>query len=119
MCGVVLALGAGLVILGGIKRIASFTSKLVPLMSVLYFLMTITIVILNAGRLPAAFGTIFEGAFSLEAAGGGALGYVMMLALRYGFSRGVFSNEMCIRDSLSPAYFSTLLYPQNTTALHL
>lgn len=91
--GIVLALGAGLVILGGIKRIASFTSKLVPFMSVLYFLMTITIVVMNIGQIPAAFGTIFEGAFSLEAAGGGALGYVMMLALRYGFSRGVFSNE--------------------------
>ena len=91
--GIFLTVIVALVIIGGIKRIASVTEKLVPFMAVFYFIGGIVLLILNAGRLPAAFGAIFSNAFSMRSVGGGIMGYVMMRAMRYGVARGVFSNE--------------------------
>lgn len=91
--GLVIAVLTGLVILGGIKRIASVTEKLVPFMALFYIIGGIIILGLNIGKLPGAFGMIFANAFSMEAVGGGVLGYVIMRAMRYGVARGVFSNE--------------------------
>lgn len=91
--GIILAIACGLVIIGGLKRIASVTEKLVPFMCVLYILGGIVILCINFRQIGPAFAAIFEGAFSLQAFGGGALGYVMMQAIRFGVARGVFSNE--------------------------
>ena len=91
--GVVIAALCALVIIGGIKRIASVTEKLVPFMAVFYIIGSVIILIINAGKLPGAFGLIFSGAFSTEAVEGGIMGYVIMRAMRYGIARGVFSNE--------------------------
>ena len=91
--GIVVAAIVFLVVIGGIKRIAKVTEKLVPFMAVFYFIGGIVVIIMNAGKLGAAFNEIFAGAFSLQSVGGGLMGYVIAQAMRYGFARGVFSNE--------------------------
>ena len=91
--GVLLALLVGVVIIGGIKRIGQVTSLLVPFMAMFYIIAGVAVLVMRATDIPAAFGAIFSGAFSLEAVGGGVFGYAMMVAMRQGFARGVFSNE--------------------------
>ncbi|HEX6105895.1 MAG TPA: sodium:alanine symporter family protein [Gemmatimonadales bacterium] len=91
--GLVLVVLAGAVILGGIRRIAAFAEILVPFMSLVYLLGGLVVLVLHAGMLPAALGQVFEGAFSGTAAVGGFAGSTVMLALRYGIARGLFSNE--------------------------
>ncbi len=91
--GVVFALLSGLVIIGGIKRIATVTEKLVPFMAVLYFCGAVLLLILNANAIPEAFSVIFSSAFNVKSIGGGVMGYGIAQAMRYGFARGVFSNE--------------------------
>ncbi len=91
--GIVFAVLAGLVIIGGIKRIATVTEKLVPFMAVLYFIGAIGLLILNANAIPEAFSVIFSSAFNVRSVGGGVMGYGMAQAMRYGVARGVFSNE--------------------------
>ena len=86
--GLVMAVFVALVIVGGIKSIARTTSKLVPLMAVLYVLSALVILALNFERLPTAIVQIWRGAFSPDGIGGGLIG-VMIL----GFRRAVFSNE--------------------------
>lgn len=91
--GIVLVVIAGAVILGGMRRIASVNEKLVPFMAVFYVACAVIALILNIEKVPAAFALIFREAFNFKAAAGGAAGYGIMLAMHYGFSRGVFSNE--------------------------
>ena len=90
---VVLALGAGAVILGGIKRIGAVASKVVPFMAGAYILMGLIVVFMNLGAVPGAFATIFKGAFGLQEAGTGISIGLMMLAMQKGVARGIFSNE--------------------------
>ncbi len=91
--GIILALIVAFIVIGGLKRIANVTEKLVPFMAILYIVGAITLIIVNFKSIPDAFVMIFKGAFSLEAVGGGVLGFVMAQAMRYGIARGVFSNE--------------------------
>ena len=91
--GLVLALLVGLVILGGIRRIASVASRLVPGMSVIYVAGALVILILHADKIIDAFVMIFRHAFTPYSAGGGVAGATMAMALRWGVARGVFSNE--------------------------
>ena len=91
--GIILAVLVGLVIIGGIKRISTITSYIVPFMAIFYVVLGAILLIMNAAYIPAAFKYIFECAFNPQAIFGGGLGYTMMLAMRYGFARGVFSNE--------------------------
>lgn len=91
--GAIIMVIVAVVILGGIKRIAQVTEKLVPVMGVIYVALGIITIVMNAGKLPAAFGVIFQGAFNPSAVAGGVLGYTIMNAIRFGFARGVFSNE--------------------------
>jgi AGCS family alanine or glycine:cation symporter len=93
LTGIVLVLITGAVIIGGITRIGRFTELLVPFMALLYLGGGLVILALHAGRIPHALGLVFEGAFSGTAATGGFAGSTMMLALRYGIARGLFSNE--------------------------
>jgi alanine or glycine:cation symporter, AGCS family len=93
MTGAGLVFLTGIVILGGIKSIAGVTQWLVPFMAMLYLGGAVVVLVLHAGKLPYAFGLIFEGAFSGTAAVGGFAGSTIMLALRYGVARGLFSNE--------------------------
>ena len=86
--GVVLAAFVGVVIIGGIKRIAKVTDKLVPFMAVFYVLACLIVLGGNAGAIPEAFRLIFEGAFSPEGVTGGIIGVLIT-----GVQRAAFSNE--------------------------
>lgn len=91
--GFAIALVAGLVIIGGVRRIADVAGRLVPIMAVSYFVAAITILIVKADVVPQAFATIIEHAFNGSAANGGFLGATVWMAVRWGFARGIFSNE--------------------------
>lgn len=91
--GIVLTVLVAAVILGGMKRISSVNEKLVPVMAVFYVICAVIALIINIEKIPAAFALIFKEAFNFKAATGGVAGYGIMLAMHYGFSRGVFSNE--------------------------
>ncbi len=91
--GFAIAILAGLVLIGGIKRIAQVAGKLVPIMAILYFFGGLVILLMNASAIPAAFGLIFQYAFSPIAATGGFAGAAVAAAIQFGVARGVFSNE--------------------------
>ena len=91
--GIILAVVVGAVVLGGIKRIGQIASCMVPFMAIFYILAGIIIIVLRITAVPAAFAAIFKSAFSFEAVGGGIFGYAIMVAMRQGFAKGVFSNE--------------------------
>ena len=90
---VVLTAVVGVVIIGGIKSITKVAEALVPFMALFYFVGCLIILIINRDVLSAAIGTIVSSAFSPRAAGGGFVGAAVMTACRYGFARGLFSNE--------------------------
>ena len=91
--GVVLALIAGAIFMGGVKRIASVTEKIVPIMAIVYIAVGLVVIGLNAKHIPEMFVVIFKGAFNPRAVWGGALGFGIGRAARYGIARGLFSNE--------------------------
>ncbi|HRO10065.1 sodium:alanine symporter family protein [Amaricoccus sp.] len=93
LTGVVLTLLTGFVLLGGIKRIGAVAEKLVPFMCIAYIVVALLVLLLNLGQIPAALGLVFHHAFSPVAATGGFAGATIMLAMRYGVARGIFSNE--------------------------
>ena len=97
---IILMIMVSLVIIGGIKRIASVTEKIVPFMAIFYIVGGLVVIFCNASAIPAAFGAIFREAFNFRAAGGGVLGYGIALAARKGISRGVFSNEAGLGSSV-------------------
>lgn len=92
-CGVALALLTWIVVIGGVKSIAGTAEKLAPAMVALYLGGGLIVIFANLGEVPGVFALIFREAFSLEAAGGGAVGTTMMLAVRYGLARGIYANE--------------------------
>ena len=91
--GLVLTIVVGVVIIGGVKRIATVNEKLVPVMAIFFILASIFALIFNANKIPSAFALIFKEAFNFKSAFGGATGYGILSAMRYGVGRGVFSNE--------------------------
>jgi len=93
LTGAVLAIGAAAVILGGVKRIASVAGKLVPFMAIAYLGAGFIVIALNISNVPAAFGSIFKGAFGYDSAGVGISIGLIMLAMQKGVARGIFSNE--------------------------
>ena len=90
--GIFIAVCVALVLLGGIRRIGSFTEKLVPFMAVFYIILAVGVVIMNIGKVPGVFASIFGGAFDPRAFTGGVVGS-MFTSMRRGVSRGIFSNE--------------------------
>ncbi len=91
--GIALTVLVGVVVLGGVKRIGQVTSLLVPFMSVFYVVAGIVVILMRITDIPGVFAAIFSSAFSFEAVGGGVFGYAIMIAMKNGFARGVFSNE--------------------------
>ncbi len=91
--GGTLVLVVGLVTVGGIRRIARVATFCVPFMCGLYMLAAVGLILLHAARLPAAAALVLRHAFTPVAATGGFAGAAVMAAMRYGFARGVFSNE--------------------------
>ncbi|WP_317854822.1 sodium:alanine symporter family protein [Chakrabartyella piscis] len=91
--GVVLMIATGAVILGGVKSIAKVCGKLVPLMAGFYIVGCIVIIFINGAYVGEAFNLIITSAFSGSAVGGGFVGASVMLTIRYGIARGLFTNE--------------------------
>ena len=90
--GIVITVVVGMVLLGGIKRIARVTEKLVPFMAVLYVILGIGVIVLNVEKVPSVFYSIFYGAFNPSAITGGVVGS-LFVSMQKGVSRGIFSNE--------------------------
>lgn len=91
--GLVLSIFLGMVIIGGIKRIAAVTSKLVPAMAIIYFIGAFAVIFYNAGNIIPSFVSIFADVFTGSAATGGFLGATLAYAFNRGVNRGLFSNE--------------------------
>ena len=98
--GVVVMIMVGLVVVGGLKRIAAVTEKIVPFMVILYMIGSIVIFFTNISQFGAVFAAIFKGAFAAKAAAGGVVGYGIKLAIEQGMKRGVFSNEAGLGSSV-------------------
>ena len=91
--GIILAVATGLVLLGGIKSIGKVTGILVPFMVIFYFLAALFVVIIHIDQIPSVISHVLVEAFTDTAAAGGFAGATIMLTIRSGISRGVFSNE--------------------------
>lgn len=93
LTGAVLALLLGFVIIGGIKRIAKVTSRLVPIMAVIYFVGAIAVILYNYQNIVPSFVAVFRDVFTGTSAAGGFLGASFAFAFNRGVNRGLFSNE--------------------------
>lgn len=91
--GLIIACVCAFIFLGGVKRIASVTEKLVPVMACFYIVGSLVAIVLNARNILPAFQSIFVGAFNPQAVMGGVLGIGVKEAVRFGVARGLFSNE--------------------------
>lgn len=91
--GIGLALLSAIIFIGGIKRIAFVTEKMVPLMALAYVIIGVLIILMNASHIPAMFAVIFKGAFNPRSVWGGSLAFGMARAARYGIARGLFASE--------------------------
>ena len=91
--GAIVAFIVALTLFGGVKRIGSVTERMVPFMAAVYIVCALCVVFTNLGSLGKIFVMIFKGAFSAEAALGGAFGITIMTTIQKGVGRGVFSNE--------------------------
>lgn len=91
--GIVISVLAGIIFLGGVKRIASFTEKVVPIMAGLYILGSIVVIGINYKNIGIAFESIFVHAFNPNAIVGGVAGVAIVKAMSQGVARGLFSNE--------------------------
>ncbi|MDR0380849.1 MAG: alanine:cation symporter family protein, partial [Oscillospiraceae bacterium] len=97
---IIIMVFVALVIIGGIKRIASVTEKIVPFMVLLYLIGGLVIIFVHFDGIGRAFTLIFGEAFKMQSAAGGFVGYGIAMAMRRGISRGVFSNEAGLGSSV-------------------
>ncbi len=97
--GIVVTALAGLVIIGGIKRIGKVAEKLVPFMSIVYVGSALAVLFMSAEHILPSFALIFKYAFNPVAATGGAAGFTVWMAVQWGMKRGVFSNEAGLGSS--------------------
>lgn len=98
--GGVVAVFAGLIIIGGIKRIGKVASMLVPVMSLIFMVLALVTIGINITAVPRAFGTIFGYAFNFRSAGAGIFAYAFAVTIKKGMARGVFSNEAGLGSSV-------------------
>ena len=98
--GAVVLVLAFLVIIGGLRRIATTNEKIVPFMAIFFILGSLVIIVMNISKVGEAFGAIFKSAFSFRSAAGGLGGAVIAQAMQWGFKRGVFSNEAGLGSSV-------------------
>lgn len=91
--GIAVTIVVAIIIVGGIKRIGSVAEKLVPLMCLLYLVCGIIIIFINFDKMPGIFKLVFSDAFSFKQVGAGFMGYAIARNMRFGFARGIFSNE--------------------------
>ncbi|AWB85941.1 alanine/glycine:cation symporter family protein [Mycetocola zhujimingii] len=105
--GLALAVLTGLVVFGGVRRIASVTQAIVPLMAVLYLIVGVIIVALNVTEVPRVFGDIFAGAFGFQQVAGGAIGTIIL----QGVKRGMFSNEAGLGSAPNAGASAAVTHP--------
>ena len=91
--GIVCAIISAFIFIGGLRRIASFTEKIVSIMALFYIIGSVIIIIMNIKNLPSSIALIFTAAFNPQAVIGGGLGIGIQQAMRFGVARGLFSNE--------------------------
>ncbi len=91
--GIIVAIATFTVVIGGVKRIASFTELVVPVMAFFYIGGGLIVLVTHAGAIPETFRQIFVGAFTPQAITGGVIGATIKLAIQKGIQRGLFSNE--------------------------
>ena len=90
--GIFICIIVALILIGGVKRIGKVSEKLVPIMALLYIVLSVGLIVLKFDRIPAVFASIFQGAFSPSAITGGVVGS-FFISMKNGVSRGIFSNE--------------------------
>ncbi|MCS4275280.1 AGCS family alanine or glycine:cation symporter [Mycetocola sp. BIGb0189] len=105
--GIVVAILASLVIFGGVRRIATVSQSVVPLMALLYLLVGLVVVALNITHLPEVFGMIFSQAFGFTSFAGGGLGVIIMT----GIKRGMFSNEAGLGSAPNAGATAAVTHP--------
>lgn len=105
--GIIIAILTGLVIFGGIKRIANFSSIVVPIMALGYIIVVIIVLIINMTHIPTLIGLIVKNAFGVQAAAGGAMGVAML----QGVKRGLYSNEAGMGSAPNAAATSDVSHP--------
>lgn len=98
--GIFLMILGALVIVGGLKRIAAVTEKLVPFMAIIYMICAIIVCVVHINQFSAVFTSIIKGAFGMRAVGGGIVGSGVAMAVQWGMKRGVFSNEAGLGSSV-------------------
>ncbi len=98
--GIVAAVILAVVLMGGIRRIASVTETIVPFMSLLYIAAGFIVLAVNWNQILPAFGQILAGAFNLRSAAGGVIGYGILEAMKNGISRGIYTNEAGLGTSV-------------------
>ena len=95
--GAVITISVALVVIGGLKRIAMVAEKIVPAMAIIYVFLGLSVLIMNATKIPGAFALIFKGAFGadtgMQALAGATAGTIIRMAMQKGIARGIFSNE--------------------------
>ena len=111
LSGVVMALIAGFIFIGGISRIASTTEKLVPIMALFYLIGGGFVLVCYCDQIIPAFHSIFVGAFDPSAATGGVIGASVKEAIRYGVARGLFSNEAGMGSTPHAHALAKVKYP--------
>ncbi|SET14562.1 alanine or glycine:cation symporter, AGCS family [[Clostridium] aminophilum] len=110
--GIVIAVIAAFIFLGGIGRIASFTEKVVPMMAAMYLIGSVIVLAINFRNLPGAVASIFIGAFSPKAVGGAVAGMTIRMAMRFGVARGLFSNEAGMGSTPHAHAMAKVKHPQ-------
>lgn len=98
--GLVIMIMAGLIIIGGLQRIASFAERIVPFMAIAYIVGALIVLFINIGSIGAIFASIFRFAFGVKAAAGAVVGIAIKETITQGFKRGVFSNEAGLGSSV-------------------
>lgn len=109
--GIIIAAIAGLIFIGGMKRIASFAELVVPLMAMVYIIGALAIMVLFRENIVNVFKAIFVAAFKPEAIMGGAAGIGVQQAIRYGIARGLFSNEAGMGSTPNSHAVAHVLHP--------
>ena len=105
--GVILAIATGVIIFGGVQRIANFSAAVVPVMAILYILISFYVIIANITLIPGIIVDIIENAFGIRQAAGGSLGAVIMI----GVKRGLFSNEAGMGSAPNAAAAAETTHP--------
>ena len=105
--GVILAVLFGVIVIGGAKRLVKVTEVMVPFMGVIYVLMAVVVLVINAKQIPAMFGMIFESAFDFKAIFGGFAGSCIM----NGIKRGLYSNEAGMGSAPNAAATADVSHP--------